>query len=162
MGNSIEITRKSDLKKFIFFEAEVPNASWNMSVKRFKFEEPNGDGTGNLAINLGTEKTISFPFKLLKSDSDASGGTNGVDLVQTISEKVDYLIGTKDTDGTTDIIDPFLKTEVNDFYYVDITSHSGSWKNNKVLLDSISFSPSNTNPESLSGRISFTIGGGYQ
>jgi hypothetical protein len=161
MAQSIEIRRVSDNKKFILFEAETQNASWSLSVKRFKFEEPDGDGTNNLSINMGTEKVISFPFKLLKTTEDASGGTN-TSTVKTISEKVNYLIGTKSSNGTTFVIEPFLKSGVTDFYFIDITSHTGSWLNNKVQLDNINFSITNVNIESLTGNMSFTIGGGYQ
>jgi len=165
MAYSVEIRSIPEdvepMQKFIFFEAEVPNATWGLSVKRFKFEEPDGDGTNNLSINLGVEKTISFPFKLLKSTEDASDGTY-VTVVKTIEEKVEYLIGEKSTDGVTDVQSPFLKTGVESFFFVDIKSHTGEWLNNKVQLDSVNFNPSNNNPESLTGYISFTIGGGRQ
>ena len=45
---------------------------------------------------------------------------------------------------------------------IDITSHTGSWINNKVQLDSINFNPDKNNPNSLTGNMSFTIGGGRQ
>jgi len=163
MAQSIEI-RNMDTptpKKFIFFEAEVKSARWGLNVKRFKFEEPDGDGSSNLSINLGTEKTISFPFKLFLTSEDAADGTHS-STIKTIVEKVEYLIGVKDTDGITFTKDPYLKTGIEDFYFIDITSHTGNWINNKVQLDSISFDPNSGNPNSLTGNISFTIGGGRQ
>lgn len=154
-----EITGES--KIYQFADSEVPNASWGLNVKRFKFEEPDGDGSSNLSINLGTEKTITFPFKLLNTDDDASDGTNDSE-VKTIPEKTDYLVGVKETDGVTFSTEPFLKSGINDFYMVDMTTHTGSWLNNKVQLDGITFDPQNNNPNSLTGSMRFTIGGGRQ
>lgn len=163
MAQSIEIREIGSSLKFIFFEAEVPNARWGINVKRFKFEEPDGDGTSNLSINLGAEKTISFPFKLFLSTEDAADGTF-TSTVKTIEEKVNYLIGIKDSGGLDFLPgkEPFLKSGIEDFYFVDITSHTGIWLNNKVQLDSIFFNPVKDNPNSLTGDISFTIGGGRQ
>lgn len=158
MAVSVEIKRLSDNKIFKFFDAEVPNADLQINVKRFKYEEPDGDGTNNLSLNLGTEQTIRFSFKLLDSDESAST----TETVKSVSEKRDYLMGIKASTGITYTKSPFLLSGIEDFYLVSLYTHNGNFLNNKVQLDSFNVSPNNQNPNSLTGGISFTIGGGYQ
>lgn len=161
MAQSITITRVSDNKKFIFYEGEVSNATYRLSSKRFNAEEPDGNGENNLSINLGATKTISYPIKLLSKDVDASDGTNTTP-VKTIQEKLDYLIGVKDTDGVSFIIEPFISSGISDFYFIDIESTTGDIKNNKCQVDDFSIAFAGLNPSSLNGNMSFTIGGGRQ
>lgn len=153
LSQSIVITRVSDSKKFIFFTSEVPNADYGLVVKRFKVEIPDGDAEDNLSINMGVSETRSFSFRLSSTpDDDAAGGTH-TSTVNTIAEKVSYLI-----DGS----DPFVKTGIQDFYTVEIVANNCTFPSIKTQVDSLSFSPNSTQTESLNGRFSFTVGGGKQ
>ena len=55
-----------------------------------------------------------------------------------------------------------LTDGVNDLYTIDMTTNTGSILNKQGIIDNFSFNFTSQNPNSLSGSMSFNIGGGEQ
>jgi len=148
MAQSITITNKAGLK-FRFFNGEVPTFAYRLMVKLFKYEIPGGSADDNIVINLGRSRTISFPFKLLFTNTeDSSVGTSTSKT--TIQQRFDYL----DSEVITN--------NIEDLYTLDIRSDNLLILNKTCILDSFDIDINSSNPSSIGGTITFTLGGGNQ
>lgn len=148
MSYSITITNTNG-KKFRFYSAEVQTLSYRLQTKLFKVEIPGAKAEDNIIINLGRARTLSFPFKFLKNvTNDASVGTHTT--VDTIQKKFDYFDGTMITD------------DVEDLYTIDVTSTNLNISNVKAIIEDFNIDLNSQNPESISGTMTFTVGGGNQ
>ena len=152
MGSSITITNKNGAK-FTFFDGEVGSARYGIISKIFKGPLPESAAENQILINLGKEKVVSAEFKLLNTTgNDAGVGSSPANpsTYETIATKLNYINDVFLTNGTTDL------------YTIDMTTHTGSILNKKGIIDNFSFNFNSQNPTSLSGSISFSIGGGEQ
>jgi len=150
MATSIVITNKNGAK-LTFFDGEVNSSRYGIITKLFKAPLPDDNGENQIVINLGKELILSADFKLLNTPGqDAGVGSSPANpsTYETISTKLDY------------INNIFLTAGVTDTYTIDMTTHTGSILNKIGVIDNFNFSFSGSNPNSLSGTLSFSIGGG--
>ena len=150
MTYSITITNK-DALKMRFYAGEVKNASYRLTTKLLKQSLPDSPAEDAIIINLGRDKTISFPFKLTDTTSgseDAAVGTH-TSVVYTPAEKLAYLDATFVTNG------------IEDLYTIEVTTDNGTLT--KVgILEGLTIDLSSENPAYVSGSIDIGIGGGSQ
>ena len=89
-SQSVTITNTNGLK-YRFFQGEVNQARYGIITKLFKAPLPDDSGESQIIINLGKEKIASGDFKLLATPSqDAAVGTH-TSVVETISDKLNYI-----------------------------------------------------------------------
>lgn len=149
MAQSITLTNTNG-KKYRFFGGEVNSGRYGIITKVFKAPMPEDDGDNQIVINLGTDKIASGSFKLLNiAGSDAAVGTH-TSTVETIQQKVDYILNT------------FLTNGVNDLYSIDIETTVASILAKQGIIENFNFNFSSQNPNSLSGEFSLGLGGGNQ
>lgn len=152
MASSIVITNVNG-KKFTFYDGEVNSARYGVITKIFKAPLPGSSAEDQIVINLGKEKVLSGDFKLLDTPgSDAGAGSSPANsgTIETISEKLTYIDEVLLTDG------------VDDLYTVVLTSHNGSLSSKSGNIENFNFNFSGSNPNSLTGNFSFSVGGGQQ
>lgn len=150
MGYSITITNK-DNKKFRFYDGEVKSASYRRVTKLLKQSLPDAEAEDAIIINLGIEKTISFPFKLTNTTAttnDAAVATHTT-TVYTPAQKLAYLD------------DTFVTNGIEDLYTIEVETDNGNLTKVGILEDlTIDFMAEN--PGYNSGSITIGIGGGSQ
>lgn len=153
MSYSITITNTNGLK-FRFYAGEVPNTSYSISTKLLKQSLPDDDGDNAIIINLGKEQTLNFPFRLTNtSTDDAAVGTHS-SQVNSVKEKIDYLLQT------------FVTSGVEDLYTIEVqftaNNETGTIPTKKGIVERFSINPTGQNPTFVAGDFSFSIGGGQQ
>lgn len=149
MAYSVTITNTNGLK-YRFFSGEVPNLTFDINTKVFKQSLPDDDGDNAIVINLGREKGVQWSFKLFNTTGeDAAVGTH-TSTVETITQKLNYLITN------------FITAGVQDLYTVEIQTHNGNFPNQQGIIERFSLNPINQNPDSLTGNFSIGVGGGVQ
>jgi hypothetical protein len=150
-------------KKFRFFQGEVNSASYGITERKFKFEDPSGNAQDNISISLGKTIQVRASFKLLKTVSqDASVGTN-TSVVETIAAKVNYLVGvvgsTFTSAGQTIISPPFFTKGVLDYYLITMETNNSTIENIVCTLEAFNLDFNSQNPDSLAGSLTFNVGG---
>jgi len=145
---SVELINKNG-KKFIMQEAECKNADYVMTSKLFKQSLPDGTAEDAIVINLGQEKSWTFPMQLRATTVDAAESTHSSSVL-TIQQKVDYLEGT------------FFTTGLEDLYTINVYTSCANILGKKGILDGFSFNPTSEKPNVLPGQITMSIGGGKQ
>lgn len=147
MTYAVTITNKNGLK-YRFFKAEVPNLAYRSNSKLLKQSLPDAEAEDAIIINLGKDKTVSFPFKITKTPTeDASVSTSTAK--NTVQEKFDYLDQT------------FVTSGIEDLYTVEILSN-GITLTKTGTLENLNFNFTAENPSYLVGDITIAIGGGNQ
>jgi len=146
---SVEITNSETGKIYKFFDAEVPNITYSMNTKLLKETLPDDDGDDAIIINLGREKSWRFPFKMLNT-TGTSESADPTGSIYTPTQKQEYLRNT------------FISAGIEDLYLITLTTLHGTITGVKGIVEDISIDFNGSNPESLNGSISFSVGGGGQ
>lgn len=144
MTYSITITN-SNGKKFRFYAGEVGSASYRLSSKLLKQSLPDSPPEDAIVINLGREKTITFPFKLITTTEDASVTTQ-VGGIYTPGQKFIYLDETIVTNG------------IEDTYEVEIKTHNVTITKT-CIIENLNFDFSSERPGYIPGDMTFSVGG---
>lgn len=150
MAYSITITNANN-KKLRFYDGEVRSASYRITTKLLKQALPDAPAEESIIINLGREKTISFPFKLTDTttgSNDAAVSTHS-SAVYTVAQKVTYIDDTFITDG------------IEDLYSITVESN-GIVLTKTGILGGFTLDLNAENPTYGSGSIDIDIGGGSQ
>lgn len=147
MAKSITITNSAG-NKFAFFDATVPTFTLSKSNKLFQQSLPGAAEEDAITITLGVEGQRTFSFKILDSGTDVTEGSPGG--IITIIQQINYLF------------DTFFSADPEAKYTLEVDTTHGTLTTKSCFLSDISIDISGLNPESATGNLKFSLGGGSQ